>query len=45
VRAKTTFVMFLDNHHGDGRLTIWCAAPGGMQNAAAGSSQASGRVS
>ncbi len=25
VRGKT-FVMFLDNHHGDGRLAIWCKA-------------------
>ena len=27
--GKKTFVMFLDNHHGDGRIAIWCkAAPG-----------------
>jgi hypothetical protein len=27
--AKKTFAMFLDNHHGDGRIAIWCkAAPG-----------------
>ncbi len=32
VRGKATFVMFLDNHHGDGRLAIWCAAPDGMQH-------------
>lgn len=25
VRDKT-FVMFMDNHHGDGRLAIWCKA-------------------
>lgn len=31
VRAKTTFVMFLDDHHGDGRLAIWFAAPPGAQ--------------
>ena len=31
VRDKRTFVMFLDNHHNDGRLAIWCAAPDGMQ--------------
>jgi hypothetical protein len=31
IRAKTTFVMFVDNHHGDGRLAIWCAAPEGAQ--------------
>ena len=23
--------MFHDNHHGDGRLAIWCAAPLGAQ--------------
>ena len=31
VQGKRTFVMFLDNHHGDGRLAIWCAAPDEMQ--------------
>ena len=30
---KRTFVTYLDNHHGDGRLAIWCAAPPGMQEA------------
>jgi hypothetical protein len=25
------FVMFLDDHHDDGRLAIWCAAPDGVQ--------------
>lgn len=30
--ANTTcFVMFLDDHHGDGHLAIWCAAPEGVQ--------------
>jgi hypothetical protein len=24
--------MVLDNHHGDGRFAVWCAAPGGMQD-------------
>jgi hypothetical protein len=33
VRGRKTFVMFLDDHHGDGRLAIWCAAPEGMQEA------------
>jgi hypothetical protein len=23
---KRTFLMFMDNHHGDGRLALWCAA-------------------
>ncbi len=31
VRDKTTFVMYLDDHHGDGRLALWCAAPPGVQ--------------
>ncbi len=28
---EKTFVMFLDNHHGDGRIAIWCKAPPGDQ--------------
>ncbi|MBE2317569.1 MmcQ/YjbR family DNA-binding protein [Solirubrobacter sp. CPCC 204708] len=31
VRDKKTFVSFHDNHHHDGRLALWCAAPEGMQ--------------
>ena len=31
VRDRTSFVMFHDDHHGDGRLAIWCAAPSGVQ--------------
>jgi hypothetical protein len=31
IRDKTTFVYFHDDHHGDGRLAIWCAAPPGAQ--------------
>ena len=31
VRDKRCFVMFLDDHHQDGRLAIWCAAPDGVQ--------------
>lgn len=27
------FVMFADNHHGDGRVAIWCMAPAGSQQA------------
>lgn len=30
VRGKT-FVWFMDNHHGDGRIAIWCKAPPGAQ--------------
>jgi len=32
VRGKRAFVMVMDNHHGDGRFAIWCAAPDGMQD-------------
>jgi hypothetical protein len=32
VRGKRSFLMVLTNHHGDGRLAIWCAAPAGMQS-------------
>jgi hypothetical protein len=32
VRAKTCFLMLFDDHHGDGRFAIWCAArPGDQQ--------------
>src|SRR4051794_18903971 len=31
VRDKKTFVMYHDDHHGDGRLALWCAAPPGAQ--------------
>ncbi|MBX3283909.1 MAG: MmcQ/YjbR family DNA-binding protein [Actinobacteria bacterium] len=31
VRGRKSFVMFLDDHHGDGVLGIWCAAPPGAQ--------------
>ena len=31
IRGKKCFVMFLDDHHEDGRLAIWCAAPDGVQ--------------
>lgn len=33
IKGKTTFVMFLDDHHDDGILGIWCAAPPGDQQA------------
>ncbi|MDB5039321.1 MAG: phosphoribosylglycinamide formyltransferase [Candidatus Eremiobacteraeota bacterium] len=33
VRDKPSFVMFLNDHHGDGRLALWCAAPPGAQEA------------
>jgi hypothetical protein len=31
IRQKRSFVTFQDDHHGDGRLAIWAAAPPGMQ--------------
>lgn len=31
VRAKRSFVQYHDNHHGDGRLAIWCAATRDVQ--------------
>lgn len=31
IRDRKTFVMFVDNHHDDGRLAVWTAAPDGVQ--------------
>jgi hypothetical protein len=31
VRGKKTFVMYHDDHHGDGILGLWCAAAPGVQ--------------
>jgi hypothetical protein len=33
IRGKKTLAMYLDDHHGDGRLAIWCPAPAGVQEA------------
>jgi hypothetical protein len=33
IQSKRAFVMFHDDHHGDGRVAIWCAAPDGEQQA------------
>ena len=33
VRGKKPLAMYLDDHHGDGRLAIWCPAPPGVQEA------------
>lgn len=30
-RDKRCFLMLLDDHHGDGRFALWCAAPAGAQ--------------
>jgi len=31
IREKKTFVTLVDDHHGDGRFAVWCAAPPGDQ--------------
>jgi hypothetical protein len=31
VRGKRAFLMVLQNHHGDGRFAVWCAAHDGVQ--------------
>jgi len=31
VRHKKSFVTYVDDHHGDGRLALWCACPPGMR--------------
>ena len=31
VRGKKSFVMVWNDHHGDGRFALWCAAPDGVQ--------------
>jgi hypothetical protein len=33
VRGTRTVATYADNHHGDGRLAIWCPAPPGVQQA------------
>jgi predicted DNA-binding protein (MmcQ/YjbR family) len=35
VRDKI-FAMFTDNHHGDGRVALWCKAPPGVQEVVVG---------
>jgi hypothetical protein len=32
IRDKIGFVNYMDNHHDDGRLTLWCACPSGMRD-------------
>ena len=31
MRDKKSFVTYVDDHHGDGRLALWCACPVGMR--------------
>ena len=33
IKEKRAFVTYWDNHHDDGRLALWCAAPEGAQTA------------
>lgn len=39
VKDKKAFVMYHDDHHGDGRLALWCAAPPGAQEALTATSE------
>jgi hypothetical protein len=39
-RDKRCFLMFMDNHHGDGRRAIWCAAEPGTQELLVGADPA-----
>src|SRR5438105_4590487 len=32
IRDKVCFVNYMDNHHDDGRLALWCACPTGMRD-------------
>jgi len=32
IRDKIGFVNYMDNHHDDGRLALWCACPLGMRD-------------
>lgn len=40
VRDRKCFLMLLDDHHGDGRFAIWCAAPPGNQELLVGANPA-----
>ena len=31
--GRKTFAMYMDNHHGDGRVAVWCKAAPGVQEA------------
>ena len=32
IRGKIGFVNYMDNHHDDSRLALWCASPPGMRD-------------
>jgi hypothetical protein len=31
IQEKKSFVQYHMNHHGDGKIALWCAAPSGVQ--------------
>jgi hypothetical protein len=31
IQDKKSFVQYHQNHHGDGKIALWCAAPSGVQ--------------
>ncbi|QGR00055.1 MmcQ/YjbR family DNA-binding protein [Paenibacillus psychroresistens] len=31
IKDKKSFVQYHRNHHGDGKIALWCAAPSGVQ--------------
>ena len=33
IQGKRSYLMFMNDHHGDGRLALWCAARPGAQTA------------
>ncbi|RKP57957.1 MmcQ/YjbR family DNA-binding protein [Cohnella endophytica] len=32
INGKLSFVQYRVNHHGDGRIALWCSAPSGIQS-------------
>jgi hypothetical protein len=36
IRDKVSFVNYMDNHHEDRRLALWCACPPGMRDGLVG---------
>jgi hypothetical protein len=32
IRDRISFVNYMDDHHDDGRLALWCACPPGMRD-------------
>ncbi|WP_311764959.1 MmcQ/YjbR family DNA-binding protein [Paenibacillus agricola] len=32
INGKRSFTQYHNNHHGDGRVALWCAAPDGLQS-------------